>query len=125
MKGGIEAGDVRDRRVSTPQPLDQLDFVGKMIRGEWNELFESDEHILGDANRIHVNRTAMHQAMADDVESSTFRLTLEPLPQCAGRLSGRSVDRSSIELLRCRLECERGCLDGGRPGIDGNGHRRT
>src|SRR5215469_14820035 len=94
MEGGIEAGNLRQVRLSSQQRTDRGKIVGLMERRQANVLFELRQYLLVDQNRPVIGGAAMN-----DTVTNGDRIEVLGLAQPAtGRGdSGRQVRNS----LRC------------------------
>jgi hypothetical protein len=65
MEGGIEAGDLRQLRLSLPQRADRAEVVGLVEWSQRREGLKPLERDIVDQNWLAVIRPAMNHAMAD------------------------------------------------------------
>ncbi len=88
MKGGVEAGDLRQIRETGQDRTDRRQIVRLMKRRQRNVAFQSRQYVLIDPDRPVVVRAAMHDAMPD---RNRIDLQLSAQPGACCRERGRDI----------------------------------
>ena len=103
MKGGVEAGDLRQIRKARADRADRRQVVGLMQRRERNVALESRKHVVVDQDRPIVVRAAMDDAMADRDRDRGFCVSRSQAPTfciAAGRSGTSSAPIGLVDQRR-------------------------
>ncbi len=109
MEGGVEAGDLRDRRKGLHSRFDAGDVVGLVQRRERDQAPELRQHLAVDQDRLGKIRPAVHDAMADRRYRIVMAGVLQPAENCAHRRTMVDAGERALEVETRRLA--RCCLD--------------
>ena len=78
MKGGVEAGDLRERRIPPAQRLDQLDLGRQMFRIIGAEPAQFIHDVRSEALRLAITMASMHHAMSNGHKVCDIELLPQP-----------------------------------------------
>ena len=114
VEGGIEAGDLRNRRKRFHRRLDSGDVVRLVERRKRNEGAQFHERSLIDQDRLGIIRPAVDDAMADRGNRRIVPRVLEPFQNGAHRRHMIDTGPRLVE-PECAL-LTRGCRDAAQSG---------